>query len=215
MRGNLRFGDMIDHHGEPRYAPGQFRNQRQVLGAQKQVVRNFPAGQFGQTVENIRAKQPSDIRFVMNDMPDTDKAGVFLALVERIANLRVREVDPGNNSFYEGKLRGEFEQPPRLADVGIRLDDNRAVESMPLKDGRKVIREIVPAQYVVAGRHPGVGQASHVPEVLVCVYSHGNHRSGPGGTRYNSGLIVKSPVLPCLRTAAAPFRYQWPPRACS
>jgi hypothetical protein len=173
-RGDGRLRHVIDDQRQRWNPVRQFTCDRQVLGTKQQVERYAARGQFPQSVKHVKPEQPALVFFVVNRMPDTGEFRLSLQPVQCDAESRVRQIHPSDNAEYEPVLSGKREQPVDFARIRSGLHGNGSVEIAARENRLKVLWEKAAAKHARRGRHPGIGEAVELPEVLVCVDSHAN-----------------------------------------
>ena len=121
-------------------ALGKLRYQRQMRRTKQKVIRDIAARQLAQSADDVVAQEPMDVRLIMYQMPNAFEFGMALAVIKRIADVRICQINPGDHPANQLVSRGQIEQPPGLFHDYIRLNDHRPVEIGSIRESGPGLR---------------------------------------------------------------------------
>src|SRR4029077_12568268 len=118
--------------------------------------------------------------------------GQGLELGNRLDRMGIREVDPSDHPREEVRDGGGRQQVAGFVQARAGLDHDAAVHAAPAELRREVHRAERPSNLRELVRHPWIGGARGIPEVMMRVDNHGRLDDGTGAVSRSKPSVLSA-----------------------
>src|SRR5260370_30077361 len=151
-----------------RHCPGVL----QMACVHQKMVRGSVRAEPLQASQDLGLREPIVPRLTFHQMPHSFELRMRGQFRQLLFRCRTRQIYPADDSGNEWVSVGQIQQPTRLRYTITRLDQDSFRNTVALEYWLQCWRQVVAIEHFNIAGHPGIVEATNLPEVLMGIDNH-------------------------------------------